>query len=257
MKSTLAAITWGLSGLHVSSHRALFAKLSDELDNKGISSVENVMDRWISMLWKEYQDSKVGALKQAFDLFDVLKLKMAFQPGSAQQPSIRTEAEEDQYLNLASQLIVGFCIGGYVASDRRPTAWHVTFGPSDAVPPTGIEVLNYDPRFWGAPNYFLRLVDGSDPLFRQAVSNSPYWTGTHQDLMNIAGKFALGHQALPIRDAIDYVYTCISSTIKALKFSNLPQICGGPIEIAVITADRPFRWVRHKEFDAAIMDGGT
>jgi hypothetical protein len=65
----------------------------------------------------------------------------------------------------------------------------------------------------------------------------------------------LSHAILPIRDAIDFVYTCIYSTIKALKFSSLQQICGGPIEIAIITTDRPFRWVRHKAFDAAISEG--
>jgi hypothetical protein len=59
---------------------------------------------------------------------------------------------------------------------------------------------------------------------------------------------------LPIRDAIDFVHSSIYSTIKALKFSQFPQVCGGPIEIAVITSDRPFRWVRHKRFDAAITE---
>lgn len=56
---------------------------------------------------------------------------------------------------------------------------------------------------------------------------------------------------LPIREAIDFVHACIASTIKAMKFSSLAQICGGPIEIAVITSDRRFRWVRHKKW--AIM----
>jgi len=58
-----------------------------------------------------------------------------------------------------------------------------------------------------------------------------------------------------MRDAIDFVHSCISSTIKTLKFSHLSQTCGGPIEIAVITTDRDFRWVRHKEWDAAIKEG--
>jgi hypothetical protein len=33
------------------------------------------------------------------------------------------------------------------------------------------------------------------------------------------------------------------------------MVCGGPIEIAVISSDRKFRWVRHKEWDAAIAEG--
>ena len=60
---------------------------------------------------------------------------------------------------------------------------------------------------------------------------------------------------LPIREAIDFVHACIYSTIKAMKFSNFSQICGGPIEIAVITSDRRFRWVLHKDWDAAVLEG--
>ncbi len=70
-----------------------------------------------------------------------------------------------------------------------------------------------------------------------------------------AASHRLEHPTLPIRDAIDFVHACIQSTIKAHKFSNLSQICGGPIEIAVIRTDRRFRWVRHKNWDAAIMEG--
>jgi len=43
---------------------------------------------------------------------------------------------------------------------------------------------------------------------------------------------------------------------KAMKFSHMAPVCGGPVEIAVITTDRKFRWVRHKKFDAAIGEGG-
>ena len=82
------------------------------------------------------------------------------------------------------------------------------------------------------------------------------WTGTETELIKTLGEFNLGVQAnLPIRDAIDFVYSAIHQTIKALKFSRLNQICGDPIEIAVITTDRKFRWVRHKEWQAAIMEG--
>jgi hypothetical protein len=42
---------------------------------------------------------------------------------------------------------------------------------------------------------------------------------------------------------------------KAFKVSNLSQICGGPIELAVIRTDRRFTWVRHKEWDAALAEG--
>ena len=36
------------------------------------------------------------------------------------------------------------------------------------------------------------------------------------------------------------------------NFSRLDPVCGGPIEVAVITTARRFRWVCHKELDAAL-----
>jgi RND family efflux transporter MFP subunit len=62
--------------------------------------------------------------------------------------------------------------------------------------------------------------------------------------------------AEPLREVVDFVHTCVHSTIKALKFSHFQQICGGPVELAVISTDRNFRWVRHKEWTAAVIDGG-
>src|SRR5262249_42523348 len=110
--------------------------------------------------------------------------------------------------------------------------------------------------FWGAPNMIMRLIFGADSGLASAILASKKWTGTPQELDTIIRQFNLSHPVLPIRDAIDFVHACIYSTIKALKFSMLDQICGGAIELAVITTDRQFRWVRHKDWDVAIRDGG-
>ncbi|MGH1509783.1 hypothetical protein [Ralstonia solanacearum] len=100
-----------------------------------------------------------------------------------------------------------------------------------------------------------RLIHGADVNLKNAILASGKWSGTSQELDQVVATQSLTSASLPIRDAIDYVYSCIHCTIKALKFSSLPQVCGGPIELAVITTDRKFRWVRHKPFDAAINDG--
>ncbi len=89
-----------------------------------------------------------------------------------------------------------------------------------------------------------------------AILASGKWVGTPADLDGIIGRHKLVHPAtVPIREAIDFTHACLLTTIKAMKFSNLPRLCGGPIELAVITTDRAFRWVRHKEWDSAIREG--
>jgi hypothetical protein len=110
-------------------------------------------------------------------------------------------------------------------------------------------------NFWGAPNMIQRLMFGRDGKLRDDLLASGKWNGTPAELDAFLSQYMLATPYLPIRDAIDFTHACIASTIKAMKFSSLPQICGGPIELAVITTDRKFRWVHHKEWDAAIMDG--
>ena len=110
------------------------------------------------------------------------------------------------------------------------------------------------PAFWGVPNIMKRLLLGADERLVPDLMKSGKWTGTEADLNAILQNYYLKQSLMPIRDGIDFVYAGIYSTIKGLKFSNLSQVCGGPIEIAVITSDRPFRWVRHKRFHEAIVE---
>src|SRR4051812_3275043 len=100
-----------------------------------------------------------------------------------------------------------------------------------------------------------RLFCGTDDAMLSSILTSGMWAGNSQDLLALLPQHNLNHPPLPIRDAIDFVYTCIYSTTKAIKFSWHLQVCGGPIEIAVITTDREFRWVRHKQWDTAINEG--
>ncbi len=97
-----------------------------------------------------------------------------------------------------------------------------------------------------------RLIFGCDEQLKNSIVNSGKWNGTAGELEALVSRHALDHPLVPIRDAIDFVHSCVSSTIKAFKFSNLAPICGGPIEIGLITTDRRFRWVQHKLWDVAI-----
>lgn len=248
--STLGLLTWGLGGLGDISYRTLIAKLDDDLKKKKPASVQQVAERWAALVWAEYSKILAAEMAQAA----LLDAKVPHSPTHpAPGPLMRTKDEEDQY-NLLMGLYVGFCIAGYVPSDRKPVAFQVNVMPTaSAVPvPSALQGNN---AFWGAPNLALRLLNGFDSDLRQGILDSPHWTGTEAELDATLFKNSLQIPPLPIRDAVDFAHSCIHSTIKALKFSSLNQICGGPIELAVITTDRKFRWVRHKRWDEAILEG--
>jgi hypothetical protein len=89
--------------------------------------------------------------------------------------------------------------------------------------------------------------------FRSIIA-SGMWSGSDNDLYAILQQHGtlMAPANIPIREAIDWVYSSVLTTIKAMKFSYLAPICGGPIEIATVTTDRSFRWVSHKGLDEAV-----
>lgn len=249
-ESTLGLVTWGIGGLGNISYRRLIAELGDDLSRRVPDSVEEVTQRWIALFWEAYNS---GSLKEPIEACRELDRKPAHDPAAeTPAPDARSEEEERRYQALRSDLVAGFCIGGNVPGDRTPAAWSVIFDPLLEKPEP---VRQESWCFWGAPNMIRRLIFGCDEGLKQSLLNSGKWSGTREELDAITYEHMLAHPILPIRDAIDFVHTCLYSTIKALKFSSFSQICGGPIEIALITADRPFRWVRHKTMDAAIAEG--
>lgn len=244
--STLGVMTWGLGSLGGQSYRTLAAKLDDELRDRPARSVQEVATRWLDLVWPVYSGFELVVR------FKALALKATHDPND---PASRTQDEEKEFTNLRSALVLGFCIGGYLLPDREPLAFSMVLDPSSPTRPTPNRHAAESWSWWGVPNIVRRLVFGHDQNLVQTILKSGKWSGTPQELTDALATQRLVHASLPIRDAVDYVHSCVYSTIKAMKFSSMAQVCGGPIEIAVITTDRKFRWVRHKPWDAAIIDG--
>jgi len=250
--STFALTTWGLGGLGEVSYRTLIARLNDEVTANPVNSISELMTKWLGIFSTEYSNFALVQYVQH------LATLTPYDPQAATPAAgSRTDVQEAQFADLSHSLGVGFCIAGYVESDRKPQYAHVFFEPTmNGLPQVTIVNAVNSQNWWGVPNVINRLIFGADDNLINALVNSGKWAGSTQDLIDILQGQRFIHGALPIRDAIDYVHSCISSTIKAMKFSSFSQVCGGPIEVAVITTDRKFRWVRHKSWDAAILDGG-
>jgi hypothetical protein len=249
--ASLAAMTWGLASLGSLSHRSALATLADNLEANNPKDLKDVADRWADQFWTQYASRAAADIA----LCKSLDGKKAFDPtATTPDPAARNESEEKDYRQLRLGLVVGFCLGGHVLPDRTPGGFEIIFDPLKDKPiPTPIPTGSV--RCWGTPKIFDRLINAVDTDVKQSIMKSGKWAGTEAELTALIAQHALVHPILPIRDAIDFVHACISSTIKALKFSRYSQTCGGPIEIAVITTDRPFRWVRHKDWDVAINEG--
>jgi hypothetical protein len=106
------------------------------------------------------------------------------------------------------------------------------------------------------PDFTERLRSGMDVAVFTAILNSGHWTGTRDDLFGLLEPHMLGRPGqLPIREALDWIHSLIETTIKVVKFSHLPTTCGGSADLAVITTDGSFRWIRHRGLASALGAG--
>jgi hypothetical protein len=240
--STLGMTMWGLGNLEHSSYRTMIARFSDLLVAQPAQTMADVADRWNTFFWSAYSTEFAQLIQRVQQLL-----------GQA----TRTPDEESELLQLRQIFSGGFCVGGHLLHDRTPQAFETQYSP-DLTAPAVIQPLQVGtPRFWGVPNLMERLLYGVDYGVVEAILQSGKWTGSQSDLFSLIQPFFLGQPLhLPIREAIDWIYAAINTTIKAMKFSHLPPVCGGPVEVALITTDRRFRWVRHKRLDSALDQGG-
>lgn len=239
--STLAIATWGLGNLGDRSYRTLVAELADQLAETPPTSVYEVAWRWSSWFWSEYSRYFANQLQIAQSIIA---------KGDA-----ASEEEKKQLDNLRFDASCGFCIGGNVQGARSPDAYEILFSVDLITPPVPRKLTVGNAQFWGWPNLINRLVWGVDSGIYSAILNSGKWSGTQDELIEVLlSKSFVQPRQLPLREAIDWVFASIYTTIKAMKFSHFAPYCGGPIEVAVVSSDRQFRWVTHKAFDAAIRE---
>ncbi|MHC4891406.1 MAG: hypothetical protein ACYTEO_18285, partial [Planctomycetota bacterium] len=231
-------VIWGMGSIGTVSYRTLIAEVADRAKQQNLPTLGDVSCLWSEMFWAEY----TGAYQQLLVRARALQRK----------GENCTESEKEELNWLERSLSGGVCLGGRWGSVRRPEAYEISFNPFLMGNPAPQALTIGTARFWGCENLIRRVVLGIDPGLYGAILSSDKWTGTSEDLFDLVRRGILaGPLDLPIREAIDFIYAEVYTTIKAMKFSHLAPICGGPIEIGLITTDRPFRWVCHKKLSKA------
>jgi hypothetical protein len=239
---SLAITMWGLGNLQQTSYRTLIARFADELRSEPAISPQEVADRWAAYFWHRYSTESAQIITAATDLAAL---------------EFPTSEQQELLSYLVQSFSGGFCLGGHLRPDRTPFAFEINYSPTAAACDPPRQLATGSTSFWGCPNLMERLIDGIDGTLFEDIGVSGKWVGTPQELAELVRPYRLGQPFdLPIREAIDWVFTSIYTTNQAMKFSHFAPVCGGPVEVAVITTDRPFRWVRHKKLDAAIASNG-
>jgi len=237
--ATLGITTWGLGSLGTISYRTLVAELADQLTQSRPADVGEVAWRWNTLFWSHYGP-----------MTDAARTKVREIVAKGDQAS---DDEKKELRLIRDALACGFCIGGNCPPQRAPAAFEMWFHADMIQPEPPRAIAAGKPRFWGWSNFLDRLNLGIDEQTFEAILGSGKWVGSREELRVLVRQAALTIPLqLPIREAVDWVHSAIYTTIKAMKFSHFRPACGGPVEVAVITTDRRFRWVRHKKLGVAI-----
>ncbi len=237
----LGLVTWGLGQIGSLSHRSIAAELGAEVAASGQCTFQSIVDILVNIVLPEYRDSYEDQIQLA------IELKNKYDCNTINPNEI------SDLNNLIRALSFGYCLGGRPPHVHACSAYSIEFSPLSEQPATS-EIPTETPRFWGVPFFFERLLYGFDSDTISQILDSGHWNASEEVLFDIIDKnqlFTPSH--LPIREAIDWIHTIIHTTIRSVKFARWQHICGGPIEIATITSDRPFRWVCHKRLDSAII----
>lgn len=241
--------TWGLTSFGSISFRSLIARLADRFKDPEPRSVLDAANIWSNLVWEIYKvefESEIARFRQLES-----EIINSAEPVTKADMKI-DKSRRDELSLIFNNLNVGFCIAGYVDRDRIPAAFELEFNPQLRSQPPAAKIQRL--KHFGNSNIVSRIIGAFDEDIKKAILLSGYWNGDKDDLEGVLANLKLERPDMTIRDAIDFVHYTIYSTVKATKFSTRDKDCGGPIELAVITTDRKFRWVKHKSWDSAISD---
>lgn len=237
--STVGLVTWGQGELGQYSHRTVAALFGELIAARGLDDIQVAAGALGELVWEEYAGAYDDYIRRVSELI-------------AEGPDLDHE-QDREFQNIVHAFTGGYCVGGRLRPADRCRAFEVSWDPRQNSALVR-EVRQETPVMWGVPHFMDRLIFGIDSSVVARIANSERWTGTHDELYDLVASHPLIRpRSLPIREAIDWIHTCIHTTIRGIKFASLPHSCGGPIEIGVITTDRPFRWVLHKPMDAATV----
>jgi hypothetical protein len=239
--STVGLVTWGIGQIGPTSHRSIAAGLGRTHKAKPFATLAKMADALGKHVWKLLQENYGGEMTEARAILGKMSANAA------------TPEEIERVRLLSGALYGAYCLAGRVDGEDECSAYVVEWYPWY----TGVSVSSVAPEMpmlWGMPHVMERVIYGIDSRAVDAILQSGKWNGTPQELFTVVTQqpFVIPRH-LPIREAIDWIHTVIHMTIRGIKFAMEAHTCGGPVEIAAITTDRPFRWVLHKKLDAATV----
>ena len=203
-KGSLCVVIWGLGSLRDYSFRTLIAEFSDGLGACPPKSMFEAAERLRDLFWDKFE----LVFASEIQLFKTLLATPNKTP------------EMVDLIKRMAELSGGICLAGRWSQCRTTQAFQILYNINSDRATSMTEVHEWN--FWACANIVQRLIFGIDPNIFEAIISSGKWSGSRDELVAIRNQNLLAPpMALPLREAIDWMYSMIYSTVKLFKHSSL------------------------------------
>lgn len=161
-----------------------------------------------------------------------------------------TDAHQEEFGNKPKeeQPGLGMIVAGYSEQGFFPEIWRF-------VVPFDKEVFNQRPDLNGKPNFGASWFGITEPIIRLHFGRDDSAIQIISEKFNISLEklqsalqpleYQVPFAQMPLQDAIEYANYMLNVVIGRFRFVVGPELCGGQIDIAVIT-QREFNWISRK-----------
>lgn len=157
---------------------------------------------------------------------------------------------DKEFQNAPQKGELGILVSGYSSGQFFPEQWLFSLPQSNVLTPVRPD-LNGKPEFgaqwFGVTDAIVRLHHGRDD--RMIGKLAERFKVPAQEILELLKEFEYPviFHGMPLQDAIDYATYMVNVVIGRLRFVIGAPLCGGEIDVAVITPNA-FTWVQRKSW---------
>ncbi len=152
------------------------------------------------------------------------------------------------YGSAENKPALGLHVAGYSVGSALPEEWELEC-PGSAEPDLTMGMDDVGVNWEGITLPFARLFYGYDVRLVEALQAGGVKSGLLQTVLEETSLVPqLSVDAMPLQDAINYAVYVLRTTIGFTSFETGPALCGGQLQVAVISEEAQFQWVSKPEF---------
>jgi hypothetical protein len=145
---------------------------------------------------------------------------------------------------------LGILIAGYGDREFFPEQYVALLPLEEKLKPArGPGTPEFGANWYGLTDAILRLYKGFAPELRDILIKEKNWLPEDVDNLLSRLEYPVIFDGMPLQDAIDFAVYLIGVVIGRFRFVVGPPVCGGQIDVAVITPGS-FGWVQKKTWRA-------